>query len=54
MGEREPGAPKHWGKAAVVAACVVTLVVAGYMTWRHFRATPRGRSGKDHARRTAV
>src|SRR5260221_715964 len=31
MGEREPGAPKHWGKAAVVAACVVILVVAGYM-----------------------
>src|SRR6266436_9953304 len=46
MGEREPGAPKHWGKAAVVAACVVILVVAGYMTWRHFRATARGRSEK--------
>src|SRR6201981_1243336 len=26
IGEREPGAPKHWGKAAVVAACVVILV----------------------------
>jgi TolB-like protein/DNA-binding winged helix-turn-helix (wHTH) protein/Flp pilus assembly protein TadD len=46
MGEREPGAPKHWGKAAVVAACVVILVVAGYMTWRHFRATARARSEK--------
>ena len=52
MGEREPGAPKHWGKAAVVAACAATLVVAGYMTWRHFRATTRARS--NHARRTAV
>src|SRR5690242_20846750 len=39
MGEREPGAPKHWGKAAVVTACAAILVVAGYMTWRHFRAT---------------
>jgi TolB-like protein/DNA-binding winged helix-turn-helix (wHTH) protein/Flp pilus assembly protein TadD len=46
MGEREPGAPKHWGKAAVVAACVVILVVAGYMTWRHFRTTARARSEK--------
>jgi TolB-like protein/DNA-binding winged helix-turn-helix (wHTH) protein/cytochrome c-type biogenesis protein CcmH/NrfG len=46
MGEREAGAPKHWGKGAVVAACVVTLVVAGYMTWRHFRATARARSEK--------
>src|SRR6201993_2778348 len=46
MGEREPGAPKHWGKAAVVGACVVILVVAGYMTWRHFRATARARSEK--------
>ncbi|HVR25949.1 MAG TPA: winged helix-turn-helix domain-containing protein [Candidatus Polarisedimenticolia bacterium] len=44
--EREPGAPKHWGKAAVVPACVVILVVAGYMTWRHFRATAEGRSEK--------
>ena len=45
MGEREPGAPKHWGKAAVVAACVI-LVVVGYMTWRHFRTTARARSEK--------
>jgi TolB-like protein/DNA-binding winged helix-turn-helix (wHTH) protein/Tfp pilus assembly protein PilF len=44
MGEREPSAPKHWGKAAVVAACAAILVVAGYMTWRHFRATARARS----------
>src|SRR5579864_4358813 len=46
IGEREPGAPKHWGKAAVAAACAVILVVAGYMTWRHFRATARARSEK--------
>jgi TolB-like protein/DNA-binding winged helix-turn-helix (wHTH) protein/cytochrome c-type biogenesis protein CcmH/NrfG len=45
MGEREPGAPKHWGKAAVVAACVI-LVVVGYMSWRHFRTTTRARSEK--------
>src|ERR1700756_1819289 len=41
MGEREPRAPKHWGKAAVAAACAVILVVVGYMTWRHFRAAAR-------------
>jgi TolB-like protein/DNA-binding winged helix-turn-helix (wHTH) protein/cytochrome c-type biogenesis protein CcmH/NrfG len=46
IGEREPGAPKRWGKAAVVAACAVILVVAGYMTWRHSRATARARSEK--------
>jgi TolB-like protein/DNA-binding winged helix-turn-helix (wHTH) protein/Flp pilus assembly protein TadD len=46
MGEREPGARRHWGKAAAVAACAVILVVAGYMTWRHFRATARARSEK--------
>src|SRR5579864_6091224 len=46
MGEREPGAPKHWGKAAVVAACAVILVVAGYVTWRHFRPTAQARSEK--------
>jgi TolB-like protein/DNA-binding winged helix-turn-helix (wHTH) protein len=46
MGEREPGTPKHWGKAAVVAVCAVILVVAGYMTWRHFRTTARARSEK--------
>src|ERR1700739_2629691 len=45
-GEREPGAAKHWGKAAVAAACAVILVVAGTMTWRHFRATARARSEK--------
>jgi TolB-like protein/DNA-binding winged helix-turn-helix (wHTH) protein len=36
-------APKHWGKAVVVAAFAVILVVVGYMSWRHFRdATPAG------------
>src|ERR1700758_5262234 len=46
MGQREPGAPKHWGKASVVAACAVILLVASYMTWRHFRTTARARSEK--------
>jgi len=46
MGEREPGAPRHWGKAAIVAACAVILVVVGYMTWRHSRTTARSRSEK--------
>ena len=46
MGEREPGAPKHWGKASVVAACAVILVAASYITWRHFRTTARARSEK--------
>src|SRR5579871_8710 len=46
MGEREPRTPKHWGKAAVVAACAVIFVVAGYVTWRHFRATAQARSEK--------
>jgi TolB-like protein/DNA-binding winged helix-turn-helix (wHTH) protein len=41
MGEREPRAPKHWGKAAVAAACAVILVVVGYLSWRHFRAAAR-------------
>ena len=46
MAEREPGAPKRWGKAAVAAACAVILVVVGYITWRHFRAIARARSEK--------
>src|SRR5579864_6785794 len=45
MGEREPGAPKHWGKAAAVAACVI-LVVVGTMTWLHLRTTARAQSEK--------
>src|SRR5258708_2707744 len=46
MAEREPGAPKRWGKAAVAAACAVILVVVRYITWRHFRAIARARSEK--------
>jgi TolB-like protein/DNA-binding winged helix-turn-helix (wHTH) protein/Tfp pilus assembly protein PilF len=43
ISEREPRAPKHWGKAVVVAAFAVILIVVGYMSWRHFRdATPAG------------
>jgi TolB-like protein/DNA-binding winged helix-turn-helix (wHTH) protein/Tfp pilus assembly protein PilF len=34
--EALPGAPKHWRKAAVVAASALILVVVGYMSWRHF------------------
>src|ERR1700746_836583 len=37
MGGREPGAPKHWGKAAVVAACAVILVVVGSSVCGPFR-----------------
>jgi TolB-like protein/DNA-binding winged helix-turn-helix (wHTH) protein len=46
MGEQEPAKTKRWWKAAVVAACSVILIAAGYMTWRHFRATARARSEK--------
>jgi TolB-like protein/DNA-binding winged helix-turn-helix (wHTH) protein/cytochrome c-type biogenesis protein CcmH/NrfG len=41
--EAVPKAAKSWRKAAVVAASAVILVVAGYMSWRHFRPiTPPG------------
>jgi TolB-like protein/DNA-binding winged helix-turn-helix (wHTH) protein/Flp pilus assembly protein TadD len=30
----------HWWKVAVALASVVILVVAGYISWRHFRSTP--------------
>src|SRR5713226_4585683 len=30
----------HWWKAALVLASAVILVGAGYISWRHFRATP--------------
>src|SRR6266704_6971235 len=42
-GSDEPAAkpPRRWWKAAVVGAFALILVVAGYMSWRHFRpATP--------------
>jgi TolB-like protein/DNA-binding winged helix-turn-helix (wHTH) protein len=43
ISEREPKAPTHWRKAAILAASAVILVVVGYMTWRHFRTTAPGR-----------
>src|SRR4029077_16458239 len=46
MGEREPGAPKHWGKASIVPARAGILVVARYMAWRRCRTTARARSEK--------
>jgi TolB-like protein/DNA-binding winged helix-turn-helix (wHTH) protein/Flp pilus assembly protein TadD len=43
ISEREPRAPKHWHKAALMGASSVILVVGGYISWRHFRdATPAG------------
>jgi len=36
-----PNHPRRWWKAAIVGAFALILVVAGYMSWRHFRpATP--------------
>ena len=36
-----PKLPMRWWKAAIVGAFALILVVAGYMSWRHFRpATP--------------
>src|ERR1700686_3067110 len=36
----------HWWKAAVALAVAVLLVGAGYISWRHFRATESTRSDK--------
>jgi TolB-like protein/DNA-binding winged helix-turn-helix (wHTH) protein/Tfp pilus assembly protein PilF len=36
----------HWWKAALVLASAVILVGAGYISWRHFRATESTRSDK--------
>jgi TolB-like protein/DNA-binding winged helix-turn-helix (wHTH) protein len=45
--EAVPKAPKHWRNAAALAACAVILVaVSGYMSWRHFAATPPPKSQK--------
>ena len=42
-----PKGPKHWRKAAVLAAFAVILVmVAGYMSWRHYRAMTPPKSEK--------
>jgi TolB-like protein/DNA-binding winged helix-turn-helix (wHTH) protein len=42
ISQREPRAPKHWRKAAVMGASAVIFVIAGYLSWRHFRdVTPR-------------
>jgi TolB-like protein/DNA-binding winged helix-turn-helix (wHTH) protein/Tfp pilus assembly protein PilF len=32
--------PRHWWKAAVVAASTIILVVVGYMSWRHYQTAP--------------
>ncbi|MGC2103896.1 MAG: winged helix-turn-helix domain-containing protein [Candidatus Acidiferrum sp.] len=39
--EAVPKAPKHWRKAALVGASAVLLVIAGFASWRHFRAPPK-------------
>jgi TolB-like protein/DNA-binding winged helix-turn-helix (wHTH) protein len=44
--EREPRAPTHWRKAAVLGASAVILVVVGYMSWRHSRAITPPKSEK--------
>jgi TolB-like protein/DNA-binding winged helix-turn-helix (wHTH) protein len=36
----------HWWKAALVLASVVVLVAAGYISWRHFRASGPPTSNK--------
>ena len=46
VGEREPRAPKQWRKAAVMGVSAVILVLTGYISWRHFRATGPQRSEK--------
>src|SRR6202008_4135436 len=46
IGEREPRAPTHWRKAAVLGASAVILVVVGYMSWRGSRDVTAPRSEK--------
>jgi len=46
ISEREPRAPKHWRKAAVMGASAVILVVVGYMSWRRSRDVTQPRSEK--------
>src|SRR6266481_3583669 len=45
VGEREPRAPTHWRKAAVLGSSAVILIV-GYLSWRHFRAITPPKSEK--------
>ena len=45
ISEREPRAPKHWRKAAVLGASAVILV-GGYMSWRRFRVITPPKSEK--------
>ena len=43
INEREPRAPKQWRRNGVLVSSTVILVIAGYMSWRHFRdVTPAG------------
>jgi TolB-like protein/DNA-binding winged helix-turn-helix (wHTH) protein/Tfp pilus assembly protein PilF len=42
----QPQVKPHWWKAALVLASAVILVTAGYISWRHFRATESTRSDK--------
>ena len=46
ISEREPRAPKHWGKAAIIGGSAVILLVVGYLSWRHFRDITPPRSRK--------
>src|SRR5690242_6177596 len=46
IGEREPRAPTHWRKAAVMGASAVIFVVVGYMSWRRSRDVTSPRSEK--------
>src|SRR5690348_456833 len=43
ISEREPKAPIHWRKAAILGSSAVILIV-GYVSWRHFRAITSPRS----------
>jgi TolB-like protein/DNA-binding winged helix-turn-helix (wHTH) protein len=44
--EATPKVSKPWRRAAVLSALALILVVAGYMSWRHFRpVTPSGSGG---------
>ena len=41
-----PKTSKRWWKAAIVGAFALILVVAGYMSWRHFRPGTLSASGR--------